>query len=43
MEFWKQTETYAMKLDLYVEYWENVLLHLSKSLPLQSSIIVEGF
>ncbi len=38
MEFWKQSieqnATYKMKMIPYVEYWENVLLHLSKSLLL---------
>ncbi len=34
--------TYTMNM-LYVEYWEDILLHLSKSLPPQNSIIVEGF
>jgi hypothetical protein len=28
---------------LYVEYWEDILLHLSKSLPPQNSILVKGF
>jgi hypothetical protein len=36
MEFWKQSieqnATYKMKMIPYVEYWENILLHLSKSL-----------
>jgi hypothetical protein len=32
-----------MKMALYVEYWEDVLLHLSKSLPLQSPTLLEGF
>ncbi len=35
VEFWKQNidqdTTYAMKMVLYVEYWEDFLLHLSKS------------
>jgi hypothetical protein len=32
-----------MKKIPYVEYWEDILLHLSKSLPFQSSTILEGF
>jgi hypothetical protein len=47
MDFWKvgimQSSTYEMKMKLYVEYWEDVLLHLSKPLPLQSTIVLEGF
>jgi hypothetical protein len=34
VEFWKQdidqNTTYAMKMVMYVEYWEDILLHLSK-------------
>ncbi len=45
--FWKQgidqNTTYAMKMVLYVEYWEDILLHLSKLLPPQSSTLLEGF
>jgi hypothetical protein len=32
-----------MKMIPYVEYWENVLLHLSKLLFFWSSILLEGF
>ncbi len=46
VEFWKQfierITTYAMKMSLYVDYWEDVLLHLSKPLPTQR-IFLEGF
>jgi hypothetical protein len=28
---------------LYVDYWEDIFLHLLKSLPLQSSTLLEGF
>jgi hypothetical protein len=34
---------HEMKMKLYVEYWENILLHLSKPLPPQSIILLEGF
>jgi hypothetical protein len=34
VEFWKQCidqdATYAMKMAPYIEYWEDILLHLSK-------------
>jgi hypothetical protein len=47
MDFWKvgivQSPTYEMKMKLYVEYQENVLLHLLKPLPLQSTTLLEGF
>jgi hypothetical protein len=47
MDFWKvgitQSLTYEMKMKLYVEYWEDILLHLSKPLPPQSVILLEGF
>jgi hypothetical protein len=47
MDFWKvgiaQSSTYAMKMKSYVEYWEDILLHLSRSLPFQSIIFLEGF
>jgi hypothetical protein len=47
MDFWKvgivQNSTYEMKMKPYVEYWEDVLLHLSRpSLP-QSKTLLEGF
>jgi hypothetical protein len=38
-----QSSTHEMKMKLYVEYWEDVLLHLSILLPLQSMILLEGF
>jgi len=45
MEFWKQSieqnATYKMKMIPYVEYWENILLHLS--LFFLSSTLLEGF
>ncbi len=47
VKFWKQgieqSTTYAMNMSLYVDYWEDVLLHLSKPLPMQRSIPLEGF
>jgi hypothetical protein len=47
VEFWKQgidqNTTYAMMMASYVEYWEDILLHLSKLLPPQSSTLLEGF
>jgi hypothetical protein len=45
VEFWKcgidQNITYVMKMTSYVEYWEDILLHLSKSLSPQSSTLLE--
>ncbi len=45
IKFWKhnieQNATYANKLNPYVKYWWDVLLHLPK--PPQSSILLEGF
>jgi hypothetical protein len=38
-----QSSTYEMKMKLYVEYWENILLHLSRPLPPQSITLLEGF
>ncbi len=32
-----------MTMSLYVDYWEDVLLHLSKPLPTQRSTLLEGF
>jgi hypothetical protein len=32
-----------MKMSSYVDYWEDILLHLSKPLPLQRSTLLEGF
>ncbi len=47
VEFWKQvieeSATYSMKMSLYVDYWEDILLHLSKPLLTQRSILLEGF
>jgi hypothetical protein len=45
--FWKQgidqNTTYAMKMVLYVKYWEDILLHLLKPLPPQISTFLEDF
>jgi hypothetical protein len=38
-----QSATYEMKMKSYVEYWENILLHLSKPFPFQSATLLEGF
>jgi len=38
-----QILTYEMKMKAYVEYWEDILLHLSRLLPLQSVTFLEGF
>jgi hypothetical protein len=39
MDFWKvgiaQSSTYEMKMKLYVEYWEDILFHLSNRYPLK--------
>jgi hypothetical protein len=47
VDFWKvgiaQSSTYEMKMKPYVEYWEDVLLHLSRPLPPQSTTLLEGF
>jgi hypothetical protein len=47
VDFWKvgiaQNVTYEMKMKLYVEYWEDILLHLSTSLSHQSATLLEGF
>jgi len=47
VDFWKvgiaQNLTYEMNMKLYVEYWEDILLHLSRSLPPQSVTLLEGF
>jgi hypothetical protein len=47
MDFWKvgfaQNSTYKMKVKLYVEYWEDVLLHLSRPLQPKSTTLLEGF
>jgi len=45
VEFWKQgidqNATYVMKMAPYVEYWEDILLHLLKLLPLQTSTLMQ--
>jgi hypothetical protein len=47
MDFWKvgttQSSTCEMKMKLYVEYWEDVLLHLLRLLSPQSTTLLEGF
>ncbi len=47
VELWKQgieqSAPYAMKMSLNVDYWEDILLHLSKPLLAQRSIVLEGF
>ncbi len=47
LEFWKQgieqNATYVMKMSLYVDYWEDVLLYLSKPLLAQRSTLLEEF
>jgi len=47
MDFWKvgivKNSTYEMKMKPYVEYWEDILLHLSRLSPVQSIILLEGF
>jgi len=47
VDFWKvniaQSVTYEMKMKSYVEYWEDITLHLSKRLPHQSATLLEGF
>jgi hypothetical protein len=47
VDFWKvgiaQNATYEMKMKSYVEYWEDILLHLSKPFPYQSATLLEGF
>jgi hypothetical protein len=47
MDFWKvgiaQSSTYEMKMKSYMEYWEYILLHLLKPLPLQSATLLEDF
>jgi hypothetical protein len=37
-----QSATYEMKMKLYVEYWEDILLHLSRPLPGQNATFLEG-
>jgi hypothetical protein len=37
-----QSFTYEMKMKPYVEYWEDILLHLSRPLPFQSVTLLEG-
>jgi hypothetical protein len=47
VEFWKQgieqSATYAMKMNMYVDYWEDILLCLLKPLPAQGCTLLEGF
>jgi hypothetical protein len=47
MEFWKQSieqnATYKMKMIPYVEYWENILLDLSKSLFFEVPLLWKAF
>jgi len=47
VDFWKvgiaQNATYEMKMKSYVEYWEDILLHLSRPLSRQSATLFEGF
>jgi len=38
-----QNATYEMKMKSYVEYWEDILLHLSRPLSRQSATLFEGF
>jgi len=38
-----QNLTYEMKMKPYVEYWDDILLHLSRPLPLKGATILEGF
>jgi len=46
VDVWKvsiaQNVTYEMKIKPYVDYWEGILLHLSRPLPCQSAILLEG-
>ncbi len=46
VDFWKisiaQCVTYEMKMKPYFDYWENILLHLSRPLPCESAILLEG-
>jgi hypothetical protein len=37
-----QNATYEMKMKLYMEYWEDILLHLSRLLPNQNAIFWRG-
>jgi len=47
VNFWKvgivQSSTYEMKMKPYVEYWEDILLHLLRPLPPQSTTFLEDF
>jgi len=47
VDFWKveitQSLTYEMKMKSYMEYWEDILLHLSRTFPLKGATILEGF
>ncbi len=47
IEFWKlkmsNDNSYFRVMDPYVKYWENILELLSRPIPWQSSILLEGF
>jgi hypothetical protein len=47
IEFWKlgtaQNETYEMKMKPYVEYWEDILLHLLSPYPVKMPFFWKGF
>jgi len=47
VELWKQgieqSAPYTMKMNLDVDYWEDIILHLSKPLLAQNSILLEDF
>jgi len=38
-----QNLTYKMKMKPYMEYWKDILLHLSKPLPPWSATLLKGF
>jgi hypothetical protein len=38
-----QSLTYEMKMKPYVEYEDDILLHLSRLLPPQNAILLQGF
>jgi hypothetical protein len=39
----KQSTIYVMKMSMYVDYWKDILFHLSKPLHAQGSTFLEGF
>jgi hypothetical protein len=47
LDFWRvgiaQNLAYEMKMKVYMEYWEDIVLHLLRSLPPQSPTLLEGF